>query len=73
MPLGTHVRVTLPHARESRARVAADFAAGTLGLGDYLDRLDDDNDAAHAYRDALVRYRRSMLDLNTAAGCRLLP
>jgi cobalt-zinc-cadmium efflux system outer membrane protein len=66
-------RTTLPHARESRARIAADFAAGTLSLGDYLDRLEDENDAAHAYRDALVRHRRSMLDLNTAAGCRLLP
>ena len=30
-------------------------------------------DAARACRDALVRHRRSMLDLNTAVGARLLP
>ena len=66
-------RTTLPLARQARLEAAADYAAGTLRLSEYLDRLDDDNDAARTYRDALVRHRRSMLDLNTAVGVRLLP
>ena len=66
-------QTTLPAARQSRAKAAASFAAGSLSLNDYLDRLDDDVDTARAYRDALVRHRRAMLDLNTAVGLRLLP
>jgi outer membrane protein, heavy metal efflux system len=64
---------TLPAARQARVKAAADFAAGTMNLSDYLDSLDDENDAARACRDALIRHRRSMLDLNTAVGVRLLP
>ena len=52
-------RTILPRARRDRAKADAEFAAGTIGLGDYLDRLDDDNDAAKPYRDALVRHRRA--------------
>lgn len=63
----------LPNARRGRARAAADLAAGKIDLTDYLDHLDDEGDAVKAFRDALVRHRRSMLDLNTALGVRLLP
>jgi hypothetical protein len=40
---------------------------------DYLGHLSDDEEPARLYRDAFVRHRRSMLDLNTTAGLRLLP
>ena len=66
-------RTTRPKALKDRAKAAADFAAGTIGPADYLDRLDEANDAAKAYRDALVRHRRAMLDLNTTLGFRLMP
>ncbi len=66
-------RTTRPKARQDRARATHEFASGSISLGEYLDRLDDDNDAAKTYRDALVRHRRAMLDLNTALGIRLLP
>ena len=66
-------RSILPLARRARREASADYAAGKLRLSEYLDRLEDDNDASRAYRDALVRHRRSMLDLNTAVGERLLP
>ena len=40
---------------------------------DYLSQLDDDAETARNHRDAIIRHRRSMLDLNTALGIRLLP
>ena len=40
---------------------------------DYLDAQQDYNDIVRQYRDPLVRHRRSMLDLNTALGRRMLP
>ena len=64
---------TIPTAREARARATTEFAAGTLILSDYIDRLDDDDDAARLHRDVLIRHRRGMLDLNTAIGARILP
>ena len=54
-------------------RLEASFAAGSITLGDYQDKLDSETDAAKAYRDALIRRRRAMLDLNTAVGSRILP
>ncbi len=59
--------------RQARLKADADFAAGKIPLSDYLDRIDDENDAARTFRDALVRHRRAMLDLNTTVGVRLLP
>jgi cobalt-zinc-cadmium efflux system outer membrane protein len=66
-------RSILPRARAGRAKADAEFAAGTMSLDDYLGRLNDDEETARLYRDAFVRHRRSMLDLNTAIGLRLLP
>ncbi len=63
----------LPRAREARIKTLADFAAGKLQLSDYFDRLNEQDDAAKAYREALIRHRRSMLDMNTTLGVRLLP
>jgi outer membrane protein, heavy metal efflux system len=39
----------------------------------YLNAEREYNEAAHQYRDMLVRHRRSMLRINTAVGRRLLP
>lgn len=40
---------------------------------DFLNAQGEYNDLVRQYRDTLVRHRRSMLDLNTALGYRLLP
>jgi cobalt-zinc-cadmium efflux system outer membrane protein len=63
----------LPNARSARGKAEAEFAAGKLSPDDYLGHLGDDEETARLYRDAFVRHRRSMLDLNTTAGVRLLP
>ena len=66
-------RTVRAESRPERLKLEADFEAGMIEVADYLGRLDEANDDAKAYRDALVRHRRAMLDLNTAVGCRLLP
>ena len=38
---------------------------------DYLEAQQDFNDVVRQYRDALIRHRRAMLDLNTAVGERI--
>ena len=63
----------LPRARSARVLAAKEFAEGKSGVDDYLGHLNDESESSRAYRDALVRYRRSMLDLNTALGVRILP
>ncbi len=64
---------TLPRARKARSDAFKEFAAGKSGVDDYLDHLNDGSETSKNYRDALVRYRQSMLDLNTALGVRILP
>jgi cobalt-zinc-cadmium efflux system outer membrane protein len=64
---------TLPRTRRIVERNAREFAAGKITVDDYLGHLSDEADASRSVRDALVRHRRSMLDLNTAVGVRLLP
>ena len=57
-------------------RGALDFVtgtAGTIGFDDLRDELEDAAAVARARREALVRFRRAMLDLNTAVGMRILP
>jgi cobalt-zinc-cadmium efflux system outer membrane protein len=66
-------RSMLPRARAIRKKATDEFAAGKLPPNDYLDNLDDVAETAGLYRDALIRHRRSMLDLNTIVGLRLLP
>ncbi len=63
----------LPHARAARQQATAEFAAGKLTQADYLDNLDSAAETADLYRDALIRHRRSTLDLNTTVGLRLFP
>ena len=66
-------RSILPNARAARVKAEAEFAADKLSPDEYLGHLSDDEETARLYRDAFVRHRRSMLDLNTTAGLRLLP
>ena len=55
------------------ARKTAEFTAGRISPDDYEVCLDDAAEVAQSHRDAVMRHRRSMLDLNTAVGLRLLP
>jgi outer membrane protein, heavy metal efflux system len=66
-------KTTLPNAHKVFERNAREFAAGKISADDYLDHLGDETEAASSFREALIRHRRSMLDLNTAVGLRLLP
>ncbi|MFO0888902.1 MAG: TolC family protein [Isosphaeraceae bacterium] len=66
-------KVILPHSHWLLQRTAREFAEGKLTVDDYLGHLEDEAEAARGQRDALVRHRRSMVDLNTALGVRLLP
>ncbi len=63
----------LPAARKVRDNTRRDYLAGRVALLDYLTALHNYNDTVRQYRDQLVRHRRSMLDLNTALGRRVLP
>jgi cobalt-zinc-cadmium efflux system outer membrane protein len=66
-------RRIVPGQRSALAEVQKNREAGTVSIGDYLDALKDFNEVYRAYRDALVRYRRAALDLNTAVGIRIVP
>ncbi len=49
------------------------FRGGELTVIFYLTAQREYNDIVRQYRDTLARHRRSMLGLNTAIGCRILP
>ena len=66
-------RTTLPHARKILERNTREFEAGKVTPDDYLGHLSDEAEASGSFRDALIRHRRSMIDLNTAVGLRVLP
>lgn len=66
-------RTILPSARASRDRTVSQFLAGTIDIDEYLGQLNEAQESAQLYRESLVRKRRSMLDLNTAVGLRLMP
>jgi len=66
-------RDSLPRVQAATARAGAAFAAGQLSAAEYEERLDAAAEVTQALRDAVVRHRRSMGDLNTAVGLRVLP
>ncbi|MFM8892079.1 MAG: TolC family protein, partial [Planctomycetia bacterium] len=66
-------RAILPLARERVDRRARQLAEGTISLDDYQSSEEEVADVTTSLRDALLRHRRSMLDLNTAVGLRILP
>jgi cobalt-zinc-cadmium efflux system outer membrane protein len=66
-------REILPASRRVRDTTFQQFRGGEVNALDFLEAQRDYNDVVRKYRDALVRHRRSMLDLNTAVGARVLP
>ena len=62
----------LPQAKGLLAE-AKRLYGSELTVLQYLQAIQDFNDNARAYLDALVRLRRAMLDLNTAVGRRIMP
>jgi cobalt-zinc-cadmium efflux system outer membrane protein len=66
-------REILPASRRVRDTTLQQFEGGEVNALDFLEAQRDYNEVVRKYRDALVRHRRSMLDLNTAVGTRVLP
>ncbi|NBW97374.1 MAG: TolC family protein [Planctomycetia bacterium] len=63
----------LPRVNATLKRKTEQFTTGQITADDYEGHLDDAAEVAQSHRDALVRHRRSILDLNTAVGLRILP
>jgi len=66
-------RLVLPRIQRRRAKAREQFQAGTIDVTEYMRRMSDHQASIRHYHDARARHRRSMLDLNTAVGCRILP
>lgn len=64
---------TLPRAKKMRDGAQRLVTQGELGVIEYLGAQRDYNDIVRQYRDATVRYRRSMLHLNAVVSERLFP
>jgi cobalt-zinc-cadmium efflux system outer membrane protein len=63
----------IPTWKKVRDAALTRFKGGDSSLLEFLAAQQDYNDKVRAYRDALVRHRRAILDLNTAVGERVLP
>jgi cobalt-zinc-cadmium efflux system outer membrane protein len=66
-------RELLPGVRSVRDDQVRLYANGQLAIDAVLTAQRDYNDVLRQYREALVRHRRSMLELNSAVGRRILP
>jgi cobalt-zinc-cadmium efflux system outer membrane protein len=66
-------REIIPSAQEVRDSAYRRMLGGEIPMQDYLDAQQDFNDMVRQYRDAMIRHRRAILDLNTAVGERVLP
>ena len=66
-------RDVIPRATALVQRKTAEFTTGRITADDFQDHLDTLAEVTQSLRDALLRHRRAMLDLNTAVGLRLLP
>ncbi|NCY03477.1 MAG: TolC family protein, partial [Planctomycetia bacterium] len=66
-------KTMLPQLQSSLRRRAEQFARGDISLEDYQSHVEESTEVAQNHRDALIRHRRSMVDLNTAVGLRVLP
>ena len=65
--------VLLPQSDARLREAQADFEAGEMTIDDLQEHLEEAAAISQSHREALVRYRRSMLDVNTAVGMRILP
>ncbi len=63
----------IPANRRMRNAAFQLYDKGETSVLDYLEAQLAFNDVVKQYRDALVRHRRAILDLNTAVGERILP
>jgi cobalt-zinc-cadmium efflux system outer membrane protein len=63
----------LPASRRVRDSAFRRLQGGETSAIEYLEAQRSYNEVVRQYRDVLVRHRRSMLDLNTAVGARVLP
>jgi len=63
----------IPVSRKVRDAAYRRFMGGHTSALEYLAAQQDFNDVVRSYRDALVRHRAAILDLNTAVGERVLP
>jgi cobalt-zinc-cadmium efflux system outer membrane protein len=63
----------LPASKVVRDTAYRRWQGGETTLLEFLDAQKDYNETVRSYRDALVRHRRAMLDLNTAVGIRIVP
>lgn len=63
----------IPASQKVRDSAFRNWQGGETSALDYLEAQQGYNDRVRQYRDALVRHRRAMLDLNTAVGSRIVP
>ena len=63
----------LPASKIVRDTAYRRWQGGETTALEFLDAQKDYNEVVRNYRDALVRHRRAMLDLNTAVGIRIVP
>jgi cobalt-zinc-cadmium efflux system outer membrane protein len=63
----------IPASRKVRDAAYRRWQGGETSALEYLEAQKDYNERVKDLRDAIVRHRRSMLDLNTAVGTRVLP
>jgi hypothetical protein len=63
----------LPRAAATLRRKTEQLSAGKISADDDQGRLDDAAEVTQSHRDAIVRLRRAMLDVNTAVGLRIRP
>lgn len=66
-------RDLLPAAVRVRETALRLYRSGETSIVDFLNAQREYNDLVRQARDTLVRHRRSMLDLNTAVGQRIMP
>ncbi|QDV34397.1 TolC family protein [Tautonia plasticadhaerens] len=66
-------RQIIPRVRQYQARARDRYLAGEIDDEAYLAHLQEYQEVAMEYRDALVRHRRATLRLNTEVGCPVLP
>lgn len=65
--------VLLPQSAARLREAQSDFDAGTATVDDLQEHLEEAAAVSQSHRQALLRHRRSMLDVNTAVGIRVLP
>ena len=66
-------RDLIPAARLVRDSAFRQFTGGEVSVLAYLEAQRSYNETIRQYRDMVTRHRRSMLDLNTALGRRVVP